>query len=157
MNNKNFLKGKTARYWVIGLVVVVLASLAFVRFNSAQASNGAATPTGTVTTLNVAQTVEASGPLAAQPSASLTWNTNGVVDQVNVKSGDKVKAGDVLMKLKTTSVDASIISAQSDLVTAQKDLQTTQSSTSLAQATIDLKNAQDAYNKAVDYLNFLEN
>ena len=139
MNNKSFLKRKKARYWVIGLAVVLVAGFVFLRFNSAQASNSAAEPTGAVTTLNVAQTVDASGALAAQPSASLTWNTSGVVETVNVKSGDKVKAGDVLMKLKTTSVAASIISAQSDLITAQQDLQTAQSGTSLAQAAIDLK------------------
>lgn len=155
MNNKNFLKGKNTRYWVIGLAVVLVAAFVLLRFNYARASTGATGPTGTVTTVNVAQTIEASGALAAQPSASLAWNTSGVVETVNVKAGDKVKAGDVLMKLKTTSVASSIISAQSDLVTAQKDLQTAQSSTSLAQATIDLKNAQDAYNKAADYLNFL--
>jgi HlyD family secretion protein len=73
-----------------------------------------------------------------------------------VKAGDKVKAGDVLMKLKTTSVSPSIISAQSDLVTAQEDLQTAQSNTSLAQAVIDLKTAQDVYDKAASYLKFLQ-
>ena len=157
MKNKSFLKGKTTRYWVIGLVVVLVAAFAFLRFNSARASNSTAVQTGTVTSLKVAQTVEASGPLAAQPSATLNWNTNGVVETVNVKAGDRVKAGDVLMKLKTTSVDPSIISAQSDLVTAQQDLQTAQSSTSLAQAVIDLKNAQDAYDKAANYLQYLQN
>ena len=156
MNNKNFFKGKKARYWGIGLAAILIAAFVFLRFNSARASNAATEPTGTVTTLNVAQTVETSGSLAAQPSAGLTWNTSGVVEKVNVKAGDKVKAGDVLMKLKTTSVSSSIISAQSDLVTAQESLQTAQSSTSLAQAAIDLKNAQEAYDKAANYLKYLQ-
>jgi HlyD family secretion protein len=156
MNNKNVLKGKKARYWGIGLVLVIIAVFVFLRFNSAPASNGIADPSATVTTLNVTQTVEASGALAAQPSASLTWNTSGVVEIVNVKAGAKVKAGDVLMKLKTTSVSPSIISAQSDLVIAQQDLQTAQSSTSLAQAVIDLKNAQEANDKAANYLQYLQ-
>ncbi len=157
MNKKNSLKGNNARYWVIGLVVVLVAAFVFLRFKSAQASTTAAGQTATVTTLNVAQTVEASGSLAAQPSASLAWSTSGVVDTVNVKAGDMVKAGTVLMKLKTTSVSSSIISAQSDLVTAQQNLQNAQTSTNLAQAVINLKTAQDAYNKAVNYLNFLQN
>lgn len=157
MNSKNSLKGKRARYWVIGLIVVIIAAVVFLRFNSARASNAAAEPTGTVTTLNVAQTVDTTGPLAAQPSASLTWNTSGVVETVNVKSGDKVKAGDVLMKLKTTSVSSSIISAQADLVTAQQNLQNAQTNTSLAQAVINLKTARDAYDKAAKYLQFLQN
>ena len=98
-----------------------------------------------VVSLNLAETVEASGSLEAQPSATLLWNTSGVVEEVYVKAGDQVKAGDVLMKLKTTSVDASIISAQADLVTAQKDLDDLLSSsdTDLAQAVIDLKDAQE--------------
>jgi HlyD family secretion protein len=157
MNNKSFLKSKKARYWGLGLVVVLVAGFVFLRFNSARASDSVAEPTGKVTTLNVAQTVEASGALAAQPSASLTWNTAGVVEMVNVKAGDRVKAGDVLMKLKTTSVASTIISAQADLVTAQKDLETAKSGTSLAQAAIDLKTAQEAYDKADNYLKYLQN
>jgi HlyD family secretion protein len=156
MNNKQFLKGKKARYWAIGLILFILAGFVFVRVTSATASNVAANPTAAVTTLNLAQTVEASGALAAQPSASLTWNTSGVVEKVKVKAGDQVRAGDVLMKLKTTSVAPSIISAQADLVTAQQDLQTAQSSTSLAQAAIDLKTAQEAYDKAANYLKYLQ-
>src|SRR5262245_52996652 len=103
MNNKTLLKGKKARYWGIGLTLVLLLLFVLLRFNSARAGaagNAAAEPTGTVTSLKAAQTVQASGPLAAQPSATLTWNTNGVVDQVNTKAGDKVKEGDVLIKLK---------------------------------------------------------
>jgi RND family efflux transporter MFP subunit len=157
MNNKNFPKGKKARYWGIGLVGVVIVAFVFLSLNSAQASGAPAIATAKVTTLNVAQTIESSGSLAAQPSAGLTWNTNGVVETVNVRAGDKVKAGDVLMKLKTTSVSPSIISAQSDLITAQQALKTAQSSTSLAQAVIDLKNAQEAYDKAANYLQYLQN
>src|SRR5690349_20304509 len=157
MKNKNFLDGKNARYWGIGLAAILIAAFVLLRFNSARASTGAAGPTGNVTSLKVAQTVEASGALAAQPFASLTWNTNGVVEIVNVKAGDQIKAGDVLMKLKTTSVASNIISSQSDLVTAQQDLQTAQSNTSLAQAVIDLKKAQEAYDKAATYLQYLQN
>jgi HlyD family secretion protein len=159
MDTKTISKGKKTRYWLIGLIVVLIAVFIFLRFNSARANNNtAAETTGTVTTVKVAETVDASGSLEAQPSASLTWNTSGIVEQVNVKTGDQVKAGDVLMKLKVTSVDASVISAQSDLVTAQKDLQDllNNSDKDLAQAVIDLKDAQDAYDKAGKYLGYLQ-
>jgi HlyD family secretion protein len=158
MDTKTIFKGKKTRYWLIGLIVVLIAVFTFLRFNSARANNATAETTGTVTAVNVAETVDASGSLEAQPSASLTWNTSGVVEDVNVKAGDQVKAGDVLMKLKITSVDASVISAQSDLVTAQKDLEDllNNSDKDLAQAVIDLKDAQDAYDKAEKYLNYLQ-
>jgi HlyD family secretion protein len=166
MENKNVRKGRKALYWVAGLVIVVLiAGFAYTRLNRARtrsfrsAPNAAAQVTRSkVVSLDLTENVQASGSLEAQPSASLTWNTGGVVDTVGVKAGDKIKAGDVLMKLKTTSVDASVITAQSDLVTAQKDLQDVlnTSDTSLAQAVVDLQDAQDAYDKAETYLNYLQ-
>ena len=65
MNNQNFLKRKKTRYWVIGLVVALIAAFVFFRVTSARANNTSTEPTGSVTTVKVAQTVEASGPLAA--------------------------------------------------------------------------------------------
>lgn len=159
MDTKNILKGKNARYWLIGLLVVVIVLFVFLRPNTTGMANATSeASTGTVTSVDVSETVEASGSLEAQPSASLLWNTGGVVEDVYVKAGDKVKAGDVLMKLKITSVDASIISAQADLATAQKDLDDLLSSsdTDLAQAVIDLRNAQEDYDKAEDYLHYLQ-
>jgi signal transduction histidine kinase len=158
MNTNNFLKGRKTRYWIIGLTVVFLALFVLLRFNSARASDANSASSASVVSLNVAETVEASGSLDAQPSAGLTWNTSGIVDKVYVKTGDKVKAGDVLMKLRTTSVSSSIISAQGDLVTAQKDLENVKSSsTDLSHAVIDLKDAQEAYDKAANYLHYLQN
>ena len=120
--------------------------------------NAASEAAGKVVSVNVAETVDASGSLEAQPFASLTWNTSGVVEEVYVKAGDQVKAGDVLMKLKTSSVSSSVISAQADLANAQKDLDAllSSSSTDLAQAVIDLRNAKQAYDRAANYVEFLE-
>ena len=88
MDTKTISKGKKTRYWLIGLIVVLIAVFTFLRFNSARANNNtAAETTGTVTTVKVAETVDASGSLEAQPSASLTWNTSGIVEEVNVKAG----------------------------------------------------------------------
>lgn len=158
MDTKRVLKGKKTRYWVIGIGAALIALFVLLGFRPARARNTAAGSTAQVVSMSVAETVDASGSLEAQPFASLNWNTSGVVDQVNVKAGDRVKAGDVLMKLKATSLDASVISAQSDLATAQKqldDLMVT-SNQDLAQAVIDLKNAQEAYDKAANYLQFLQ-
>ena len=106
----------------------------------------------------MAQTVEATGSLRAQPFASLTWETEGVVQDVYVEAGDQVKAGDVLMKLNTNSVPSSILSAQADLSTAQKELDDLliSSEEELAQAVIDLKDAHEMYDEAVNYLKYLQ-
>lgn len=152
-------KNKKVRNWLIAMIaVVIIVPLVLRMISPASASTAAPSTEAKVTSLAVAETVEASGSLEAQPAASLTWNASGVVDQVYVKAGDQVKAGDVLMKLKTTSVDANIISAQADLVTGQKELDDLLSSsdTDLAQTVIDLKDAKEAYDKAANYLQYLE-
>lgn len=152
-------KNKKVRNWVITIVAIaVIVPLALQMFSPAGASAQTTVSEEKVVAIEVAQTIEASGSLAAQPSANLTWNTGGVVDEVFVKAGDQVKEGDVLMSLKTTTVSASIISAQADLVNAKKDLDDliNSSDTELAQAVIDLKDAQEEYDKAEDYLHYLQ-
>lgn len=152
-------KNKQIRNWsIVILAVIVIGVLAMRMISPVGASAENAATQEKVVSLEVAQTIEASGTLDAQPSATLVWNTGGVVEEVIVKAGDAVKEGDVLMTLKTTTVSASIISAQADLVNAKKDLDDllNSSDTELAQAVIDLKDAQEEYDKAVDYLDYLQ-
>lgn len=159
MADKSLLKRKKTWYWGIGLVTALIALLVLLAFNFVVPGSATAEESAAVVSLEAAETVEASGSLKAQPFASLTWNTAGIVEKVYVKVGDNVREGDVLMKLKTTSVSGSVISAQADLVAAQEDLDDLLSSsdTDLAQAVIDLKDAQEAYDKAEDYLYYLQN
>lgn len=151
---------KNTKFWFWGIVfaVTLTAILVLPRVNTANASNEIADTSASVVSIEVAETVEASGSLEAQPSATLSWNTGGTVEDVYVKAGDRVHTGDILMKLKTTSVDAGIITAQADLATAQKELEDLLSSsdTELAQAVIDLKDAREEYDKAVNYLAYLQ-
>jgi multidrug efflux pump subunit AcrA (membrane-fusion protein) len=158
MENQNALKRKRVRNWVIGLIVVLVVVFVALRFNPAQAGNASVEVAGTVVSLNVAQTVEASGSLETQPFASLTWETEGVVEEIYVEAGDQVEAGEVLMKLNTNSVPSSILSSQADLVTAQKELDDLliASEQELAQAVIDLKDTQEAYDEAANYLKYLQ-
>ena len=153
----NLWKNKTVRNWTITGVAVVVALLLAWGFSPAKANDSTAATEVTVASLDVAETIEASGSLEAQPFASLSWKTSGVVEAVNVKSGDFVKADAILLTLDPTSVSASIVSAQADLVTAQKNLEDLLTSgTDLAQAKIDLKNAQEDYDDAVYYLRYLQ-
>lgn len=158
MGNQNTLKRKRVRNWVIGLIGVIVVALIALRFNLVQAGNVSAETAGTVVSVKVAQTVEATGSLEAQPFASLTWKTAGVVEEVYVEAGDQVQAGDVLMKLNKNGVSSSILSAESELATAQRELDDLliSSEQDLAQAVIDLKEAQEAYDEAATYLKYLQ-
>ncbi len=154
----NLFKNKKTRAWSIAVVVILVGTLGWTMFGSSNTSADAASAEAFVISLNVAETVETSGSLEAQPFASLAWKTGGVVEQVNVQVGDFVKEGDILAELQPSSTSASIVAAQADLVNAQKKLDDLlESGTDLAQAAIDLKDAQEAYDDAVYYLRYLNN
>jgi len=148
----NFVKNKKARNWGILVISVLVIGALVWYYSSAKADTATVNTEAIVESLSLAETVEASGSLAAQPFASLEWKTGGVVGDVNVKSGDFVKTGDVLLALQPSSTSASIVSAKADLIQAQKDLETLlKSDTDRAQAAIDLQDAKDAYKKAKDW------
>jgi len=149
-------KNKTIRNLGVVIIIAVVALLGVRTFASAKTNTATVNAEGKVVLLTTAETIEASGSLEAQPFATLNWKTSGVVEKVNVKAGDTVKAGDILATLQPSSTSASIVAAKADLVNAQvklRDLLT--SGTALAQAKIDLKDAQEAYTKADNYLKYL--
>ena len=153
----NLWNNKKVRNWTIAGIVALAAILLAWGFSPAKANDTNAANEVIVSSLDVAETIEASGSLEAQPFASLSWKTSGVVEAVNVKPGDFVKADSILLTLDPTSAAASIVSAQADLITAQKNLEDLLTSgTSLAQAAIDLKNAQEEFNDAENYLHYLQ-
>ncbi len=153
----NLWKNKKARNWAIVGIVAIIALLIVRGVSSAKSNDTAVAAEATVVSLDVTETIEASGSLEAQPFASLTWKTSGVVEAVNVKPGDFVKADAILLTLEPASTLASIVSAQADLITAQKNLDDLlNSGTDLAQAAIDLKDATEEYDDAVYYLRYLQ-
>ena len=148
----NLVKNKKVRNWGILVITVLVIGVLVWYFSSANTSTATVNTEATVVSLSVAETVDASGSLAAQPFANLEWKTSGVVETVNVKVGDSVKAGDILLSLQASSTSSNIVSAQADLVQAQKDWEDLlKSDTDRAQLAIDLQDAQDAYEKAYNY------
>ena len=149
---------KKIRNWGIAAITVIVVILVWVGFSSVNTASATVNTEAKVISLDVSETVEASGSLEAQPFASLDWKTSGVVEAVNVKPGDFVKTGDILLTLQPESTSASIVSAQADLVDAQKNLEDLVSSDSgLAQAVIDLRDAQQELDDKSGYLHYLQN
>ena len=85
-------KNKKIRNWLIAVVAVaIIVPLLLWVISPASASTPEASTEAKVVALEVAETIEASGSLEAQPSATLTWSTDGVVDEVYVEAGDEIK------------------------------------------------------------------
>jgi multidrug resistance efflux pump len=101
-----------------------------------------------------------SGQAAVQPLryAEIAVNTSCMVSEVLVQEGEQVEKGQPLIRPGDES-DTDYAAARLELVSAQKALNDLLNAcgSELAQAVIDLKDAQEAYDKADDYLRFLQN
>jgi multidrug resistance efflux pump len=90
--------------------------------------------------------------------AEIAFTASGRISTILVEEGQTVQAGEELIRLGDAS-DTQYAAAQFELVSARKaltDLNNT-AGTDLAQAVIDLKDAQEEYNEAADYLDYLNN
>jgi multidrug resistance efflux pump len=125
---------------------------------SACSASAAATPTPAVLPTEVTDsTIIAEGRLEPIRFAEIAFNASGVISQVLVQEGAAVQQGQTLIQLGDES-DSNYAAAQLELANARKalnDLQHT-AGTDLAQAVIDLKDAREKYDKAVDYLDYLQ-
>jgi multidrug resistance efflux pump len=103
-------------------------------------------------------TIIAEGRLEPVRYAEIAFTASGRVSEILVTEGQPVSKGEELIHLGDAS-DTQYAAAQLELVSAQKalnDLSNT-AGTDFAQAVIDLKDAREDYDKAVDYLDYLNN
>ena len=138
----------------------VFISLMLLSLLTSACSAGAAA-TGTpeaIPTVIADSTIIAEGRVEPLRDAEIAFTASGVVSEVLVEEGDAVKKGQPLIHLGDAS-DTQYAAAQLELVSAQKalnDLLNT-SGAELAQVVIDLKQAQEDFDKADDYLIYLQN
>ena len=139
---------------LMGGLVVVAAGAALVgvpALRQAQKAQASAAPvTAQVTTLTAVSSVDSTGAIEPEQTASLSLKSSGTVATVPVKVGDHVKAGDILMTLDPASAPTNVIQAQVDLSTAQTNLNDLlhPSATKLAKAHKAVADAQTALDKA---------
>jgi multidrug efflux pump subunit AcrA (membrane-fusion protein) len=142
------------------LITLLLGSLLF---TACAGAGSAATPTAETIPPVLADTpsngaIIAEGRLEPVHFAEIAFTASGRISDILVTEGQTVQQGDELIRLGDAS-DTQYAAAQLELVSAQKalnDLSNT-AGTDLAQAVIDLKDAQEDYDKAVDYLDYLQN
>lgn len=91
---------------------------------AAEATPAVVTPSETMQvgkgTLTV--TLNSTGSLTPAHEETLTFEVSAPVTEIDVAEGDTVKAGDVLARVDTTSIDSQISSAQLSLTDAQNSL-----------------------------------
>jgi len=107
---------------VIGVVVLVIVAAVLIIGRMRAGSKQSAYETATVGRGTLTATVGATGNVRANQTAILTWQTSGMVDTINVTSGQKVGAGDVLALLAQDSLPQSVLAAKVDLLNARQSL-----------------------------------
>ncbi|MBI5824385.1 MAG: efflux RND transporter periplasmic adaptor subunit [Chloroflexi bacterium] len=147
---KQFFSRFSRRTWIVaGVVTLVLIVLVFanaggdevVAFQTEPAERG-----------NLVASVGATGSVRARQSATLIWQTNGIVESVHVEVGTRVSRDDVLASLDKDSLSQNIILAEADLVSAQKALEDLLSSdTARLEAQKSVDNAEKSYEKAYNW------
>ncbi|MBI3243572.1 MAG: efflux RND transporter periplasmic adaptor subunit [Chloroflexi bacterium] len=144
---------KSRRLWAIlgGIALLLICGgVVASRVLASRQQNAAELKTGDVSQITAVSSVESSGSVAAQQSATVFWGTTGKVATVNVKAGDKVNAGDVLMTVDPASAPQNVVLAQADIITAQKALDELlhPANMTIANAQKAVADAQDALDKA---------
>jgi len=147
---KRLFEKFSRRTWII-VGVIIAAVVAVIAFSS-RGEEAVAYQTEPIERGSLVATVGATGSVRAKQSATLIWQTTGIVDAVNVGVGDRVAHDDVLATLDKTSLNQSVIMAEADLASAIKALEDlSNSDTARAQALRSLDAAEEAYTKAYNY------
>lgn len=135
--------------------LIILAGLLITACSASATQQVEATPMPTVKADN---TLIAEGRIEPIRYAEIAFNASGAVSEVLVKEGEQVKQGQPLIRLGGES-DTNYAAAQLELVTAQQALDDllNSSGSDLAQAVITLKDAREAFDKADEYLRYLQN
>lgn len=120
---KNFLEARSKKFWIIsaGVFILILAAVIVLSLLN-RGPMGFGMQTSSVTSGSIIETMDTYGILEARPSVTLTWQSDGVVDDFDLEVGDVVEAGQELMELNPTSQSTEILQAYSDLLEAQYEL-----------------------------------
>jgi RND family efflux transporter MFP subunit len=136
---------------IVSIIMAVLLA-ALVGTTACSATGGSSVTRQEITVTRGNLTVSASGDGQVQTSqqARLAFGSGGKIDKINVKEGDKVKTGDVLAKLDTSSLELSLKQAQMSQTQAESTLIQAQLALSTAENNLDnLENSGDSLKLAL--------
>ena len=124
--------------------VVVVALNAVYGFLDGSSASGSAQRTATVARGIVQSSVSASGNVGVASSAAVGFTTSGRLTRVDVKVGDKVKAGQVLAAIDATSARNALQQATANLAQAESTLASARAGPTTAQQLSNQSSIQQA-------------
>jgi len=150
MKIPKFLKRKR-NIWIISILVVIILIVGYFIF--AAKNNSGNIQTGYAKKQNLQETVLSTGQVVSGTNLNLSFQSGGVVRNVNVKEGDTVAQGQTLATLNESSALASLTQAKANydkLINGatENDIQSSQDAVDSAKV-----NLNNAYNSAFSALN----
>lgn len=109
--NLTFLK--TKKFIIPAVIVVIIGGLWYRSYRNSH--QPVQYDTVTVQRGDLKQTVEATGKIESVNDISMRFELPGTVDRINVKAGDKVKAGAILATLRLAELNAAVAQAKANL------------------------------------------
>jgi len=140
---------------IIWTIIILLVVGGGVYYKFKPKSNAANISTATVARQNLEQTILTTGQVVSETNLSLSFQASGVVQEINVKTGDQVKTGDVIATLSQSNVKASLISANGQLAQARANYQKVLAGTTPEQINVSEKSvaaAKVSHDNAVSQL-----
>lgn len=108
-----------------GVVVVAILAIGYLGITNARARLVEEVNTGDIVTAfvgDLSATASAAGQVLPQRQADLTLGISGRVEQVLVRIGDEVQAGDVLVQLESDALARSVASAEQNVIIQEANL-----------------------------------
>lgn len=135
--------------WAIIILVLAGGGYWFYTFQTNRSAMAEQFKTAPLERGDLSANIGATGTVRSYQTASLNWQTVGVVEDVSVAVGDVVEKDTVMAALKKTSLAQNIILAESDLYKAEDDMDDLlNSNMPLAQAMVDLATAKEEVDDA---------
>lgn len=131
-----FLKAKRPVQVAVVVVILVIAGFLYTTLTKKQTAT-TTTQTATVEKGSVIATVSESGNVSTDNQTNISSPTDGVVQEVYVKNGDIVVAGQNLFRVKSTATEQEKASAYASYLSALNNTQTAQQSKQASQASLE--------------------
>jgi multidrug efflux pump subunit AcrA (membrane-fusion protein) len=110
---------------LLATLLVGVAVAAYLTVGQSTTSTAGTTNTAAVDRGVVLSTVSATGTLQAAKQLSVNFTSSGELRSVNVTTGQRVKAGQLLGKIDSTSAHQTLLQAQASLTSAEAQYQQT--------------------------------
>jgi len=124
------------------LIIVGIVILVILFFILKPTDNSKNVTTEIAQSVNLKQTVLATGQVVSSTDLKLSFRSSGIVNDIKVKVGDKVKKGTVLASLDGDSERASLTTARGTLLAANAKLKRLEEGTEIGLAKIAVSSAE---------------